>query len=78
MKKIYLLSVRFSDMGQEDSIYLTDAGQPVEIEEEHLAEYVRFLKQGEGFLGDLGEAYGDNWNVEQVFAHEILPRVEQK
>jgi hypothetical protein len=54
VKKIYLLSVRFSGMGQEDSIYLTDAGQPFEIEEEHLAEYVRFLKQGEGFLGDLG------------------------
>ena len=78
MKKIYLLSVRFSGMDQEDSIYLTDAGQPSEIEEEHLAEYVRFLKQGEGFLGDLGEVYGDNWDVEQVFAHEILPRVEQK
>lgn len=78
MKKTYMLSVRFSDMDQEDSVYLTDAGQPVEVWEEDLAEYVGYLKKGEGFLGDLFDAYGDNWHVEQVFAHEILPKVEQK
>lgn len=69
--KNFLLSVRFADMESGDSVFLTEAGQPFEVSEEYLQEYVRYLKTGEGFLGDLFDVYGENWNVVEVFAHEL-------
>jgi hypothetical protein len=77
VKKTYLLSARFRGMEPGDSVFLTDAGQPFEVEEEYLAEYVGYLRRGEGFLGDLLDVFGGDWHVEQVFAHEIGDGVEQ-
>lgn len=77
--RTFQLSVQFNGIGPDDSVYLTDAGQPFEIDEANLPVYVEFLRKGEGFLGDLAnmpEAIDGGWPIVKIFAHEILPRTE--
>ncbi len=67
----YLLSVRFSDMEANDSMFLTDGGAPFDVNGGNVDHYAQMLYAGEGFIGDFANLWKESWDAEEVFAHKL-------
>lgn len=66
----YLIKIKFA--GDRRELFLTEVGQPVEVDESRLEAQLAELRAGEGMLGDLFDSHSNRWNVESVRAIPLV------